>query len=253
MFFELVPVIDLMLEFYQAPRNFDRFQAYLKILQGNTKADLSMAISGYNPMAATHISEKLQELKAINAEQIVAELVKDFNENITAEKPKQPIKIVLNIADDLKGGWTNRFTTDYDSKFKLSGLVSRGFCTPFFWTSEMYTRDLVIQRTRAAMYRTIYWLRLPKPKTLKEHLEQEIFVADHVGYKGDFDKAEIEILEQFYNRYRDTEQYSLIFNFFYGDEASRLLAFPAFGVTGKNTGFQYSIFLAAKKAGNKIL
>ena len=119
MTFELLPIIDKMLELYQKSRNFDRFQDYLNLLQGETKGDLAIPISGFNPMAKEHVLDKLMELKDLCAEQIIAETILELNKTIIKEGSSDIFKISLTLADDLKGAWTNRFTTDYDSKFKL--------------------------------------------------------------------------------------------------------------------------------------
>ena len=79
MSFELLPIIDKMLDFYQNPRNSDRFQVYLKMLQGDTKGDLVLPIGGFNPMAKEHILEKLEELKALNTEGVMQKVIVDFN------------------------------------------------------------------------------------------------------------------------------------------------------------------------------
>jgi hypothetical protein len=44
MHFELVPILDIMLDFYEKPRDLDRFQAYLSLLQGEIKGDLARPI-----------------------------------------------------------------------------------------------------------------------------------------------------------------------------------------------------------------
>ncbi|MDQ3110027.1 MAG: hypothetical protein M3R17_09045 [Bacteroidota bacterium] len=90
-------------------------------------------------------------------------------------------KVAINVSDDLKGGWTNRFTSDYDSKFRINALVKRKFCTPLFWASEAYSEELIRRRTLHYCYRSIYWLQNPKPETLQEHIEMEKFVVTESG------------------------------------------------------------------------
>ena len=71
--FKIRPVLDLMLEFYEHPRNQERFDLYLKLLQGSSKSDLELPIGGYNPMAKEHITEKLKELLNLDAEKIISQ------------------------------------------------------------------------------------------------------------------------------------------------------------------------------------
>jgi hypothetical protein len=223
--FELLPILDLMLKFYQKPRDADRFQEYLKILRGNTKDDLVMPIGGFNPMAKDHVFDKLLVLKTLDVETIMQDVLDRLNEKMKGENDLK-FKVAFNVCDDLLGGWTNRFTTDYDSKFKINALVKRQFCTPIFWSSESYDVDLIKKRTIEYALRTSYWLEKPKPNSLREHVEQEQFVIQN---STEFKQIpQLEKYKDFYIEHLESDNYPLIFNFFYGDEASQLLGFPVF-------------------------
>ena len=199
--FELVPIIDTMCDLYEKPRSLERFQEYISKLQ-DKKGDMSLPIAGFNPMAKEHILDKLAELKDLKAELVIEETINNLNTTLRDLHNELVIKIVLNVADDLKGAWTNRYTTDYDSKFKINALVARKFCTPFFWASEYYTESLISCRTLEYAYRTIYWLTIPKPKILKQHIEQEIYVAmKEETPPVKTEKAEFELLDEFYSKY----------------------------------------------------
>ena len=236
--FELLPILDLMLDFYEKPRDFDRFQAYLSLLQGDTKGDLTLPIGGFNPMAKPHVLDKLRELKALEVEKIMTE-------TLAAAFPKQknaPVfKVALTLADDAQGGWTNRFTTDFDSKFKINALVNRQFCTPVFWTSDDYSTTVIQETTMEYAFRTVYWHnKKTRPQTLKGHLEQEQFVAKNVAHKSPKPDCDVPSLRRFYETYADSDDYALIFNFFYGDAASESLGFKTFGTKNAMTGFNFS-------------
>jgi hypothetical protein len=233
--FKLLPIVDKMLEFYSSPRSLERFQEYISTLQGDSKGDMQVPITGFNPMAKEHVREKLMKLKNLKAEEIMSETLNRIN--ATLEKQEITFQVVLNLADDLKGGWTNRFTTDFDTKFKISALVNRNFCTPYFWTSENYSEEIIAKRTQEYTWRTIHQISFPKPKTLKEHLDQEIVVAVNCETKMSADKNEIALLEEHFSKNKESEDYSLIFNFFYGDEASESLSYPTYGIKGKLTGY----------------
>jgi len=240
MTFEFLSTIDLMIDLYEKPRSFERFQEYINTLQGDKKGDLSIPISGFNPMAKVHLIDKLKQLKKLDAEQIIKDLLSDLNENNSANSLNRKFKVAINVSDDLKGGWTNHFTSDYDSKFKISGLFNKNFCVPVFWSSEEFTKDKIREKTLEYIFRTIYWINSPKPKTLKEHLEQEIFVASQAKSTGDFEKIGFDSLSKFYRENHNTNNYHVIFNFFYGDKASASLEFPTYGVVGDINGFDYA-------------
>lgn len=237
--FELLPVIDTMLELYEKTPASERFEAYLKLLQGNTKGDLELPIGGFNPMAKAHVTTKLLELKALGAEALMSEVLGKLNAQLDKHSDEPVFRVVLNLSDDLKGGWTNRYISDYDSKFKLNALVTRQFCTPIFWSGENYTRQLVEERTVEYALRTLYWLRHPKPITLQQHIEQEKFVAENSGKKSEYLK-DFDELHAFYEKHKNSDGYDLIFNFLYGDEACRVLGYPCYGVPGLMPGYGYA-------------
>jgi hypothetical protein len=235
--FEVLPTINKMLGLYEKPRTMERFNEYIRTLQGDTKGDLIMPIGGFNPMAKEHVVEKLLELKYPDAEKIIHDALSELNVELKNEKDSSTFKVALNLSDDLQGGWTNRFTNDYDSKFKINALVNRKFCTPVFWTSENFSEDLIRERTLEYAYRTIYWLTNPKPKTLEEHVAQEKFAMKKSN--GNIN-SDISIAETFYKTHLHSDDYHIIFNFFYGDAASKSLEFPTFGMPGNMLGFEYA-------------
>lgn len=236
--FELLPILDLMLDFYEKPRDLGRFQAYLALLQGDTKGDLAVPIGGFNPMAKAHVLDKLRELKALNAEKIMAETLA----NAFPKQKNAPVfKVALTLADDAQGGWTNRFTTDFDSKFKINALVNRQFCTPVFWTSDNFNATLIQETTMEYAFRTAYWHnKKTRPQTLKDHFEQEQFVAKNTAYKTPKPACDAASLRQFYTVHADSDDYALIFNFFYGDAASESLGFKTFGTKDAFAGFKFA-------------
>jgi hypothetical protein len=240
MTFQLLPILDTMLDFYQKPLNPARFQAYLQLLQGDTKGDLVLPIGGFNPMAKSHIVLKIKELQAIQAEKIIVETLASVNQKWQQKGKKQTFQVALNIADDLHGGWTNRFTTDYDAKFKINALVNRNFCTPFFWSSENYDENLICERTLEAVFNTIYWLENPKSLTLKNHIDQLAFVSQNIDNQTITSTIDFEKLNDFYQKNLDSDDYHLIFNFLYGDAASQQLAFPSYGIEQAMSGFLFA-------------
>lgn len=240
--FELIPVFERMEAIYQLPFS-ERFKPYLYLLQEGNKDELKLPISGYNPMGKPAVLEKLQTLMAMEAEVLASEVLKDINQTLDGT-PETTIRVVLNLADDQGGAWTNHYTTDFSAKFQISPMVNRRFCTPYFWTSEAYSEDMIRQRVSAAIHRTLYWLDQGAPSTLAEHLASEVFVQSKIAQATVPDESFSE-METFFNMHQDSEDYHLIFNFFYGDEASDLMGFATFGRSTKE-GFAYAKHLAGQ-------
>ena len=245
MSFQLRPILSDIKELYSKPRSPQRFQEYLAMLQGNTKGDMALPIVGFNPMAKEHIMEKIAQLEALQAEELIADVLRDLNNSIEKD-PHGEITVVVNIADDLMGAWTNGYTTDYDSKFKLSAFVSRRFCVPHFWTSENYSTELIETRVKSYAYRMQYLMVNPLPVTLEDHVKQETYVERELGLSIALDSDAYQALDNFYLDHRDSDDYSLIFNFFYGDDASSSLGYKTYGITGA-TGYDYSRYQSSRE------
>ncbi len=247
--FKLRPILSEIKEFYQKPISPARFKEYISMLQGDSKDDLKLPIAGYNPMAKAHIIEKIEELEALNAEALMEEIINEFNENNVLSKEKT-IEVVLNLADDLKGGWTNFYTSDYHSKFNLNALVNRNFCAPYFWSGEVFSTTIIQRRTKEFLNRTIYRLSNPNPTTLEDHVEQEIFVFMNTLNEEIKDKLLYDSIQAYYLENRNAEEYDLIFNFLYGDAASESLGYKKYGRFQKN-GFEYAKFIAMNRKKRK--
>ena len=228
-----------MKQLYLKPISNTRFKEYLTKLQGDTKGDLALPISGFNPMAKDHIITKISELENLGAEDLINETIQTANAHF--DKPhSDEVLVVLNIADDLKGKWTNYYTTDFDSKFKLNALVTRNYCVPYFWTSEAYSVELIKSRTMEYLSRTAYRLNNKQPKTLQEHLSQEVFVATQIDEKRkQLGPSERENLEAYYEEHKYSDDYQVIFNFFYGDKGSDSLGYKKLGI-GRLNGYDYA-------------
>lgn len=237
--FELLPVLDDMLELYRHPRTFDRFKEFLSMLQGNTKGDMEKPLGGFNPMAGAAAARKLGELKTLGAETLIQEVLAAWNgagERISEVGDRFSISLVLS--DDLYGGWTNRYTTDYTNRFLMQALVKRKQAVIVFWTSEPYTPDLIRTRALEHAHRTRYWLEHSRPKTLKEHFCQEKNVSRFAGIRYPEEPLDKERLGFFLREHAGSEDYSVIFNFFYGDAVCRELEYPTFGISDHLGGFR---------------
>lgn len=235
--FVIKPILKQMADLYDLPRGQERFQKYLFMLQGDSKGDLILPISGYNPMGKPPVQQRIKELIHLNAELIINENLNVINSKYAYVQPAKTYEVVINLSDDLGGAWTDRFASHYANTFDFGAIAKRNFCTPYFWTSDQpYTTGLVIRRTSEAVFRTIHFLQNGKPKTLEEHVRQEVFVTQQLSERLDEDQN-LEAIRKFYDKHKDSEDYNLIFNFFYGDEASTQLGYKVFG-NPKSAGFK---------------
>ncbi len=238
--FQLTPILDQMEALYKLPRDRNRFDRYLAMLQGPDKEDMVLPIAAYNPMAKEDALKKLQALQQLDAESIAREVITDFNKELES-RPPRTISVVLNLADDIGGSWSSRYTTDYTSKFDFGPILKRNFCTPYFWTREDYSAESIRQRITEQLHRTIYFADHGKPATLAEHIAQEVYVIANNG--ASMSEKPNPDVHHFYQQHCDSEDYALIFNFFYGDRASEHLNFKSFGMPAMG-GFHYTKAIA---------
>lgn len=242
---QLLPVVDRMVQLYRQPPGFNRFSGYLKILQKDTKGDLLAPVGGYNPMAKAPAVAKLLALSDLQAEAIMGETLSQLSLPDLPGEQGNTYSFALVLSDDLQGGWTNRFTTDFANKFRMQALVKRGLGTVVCWTSEVFSPALIRERTLESVFRLAYWVAHGKPWTLRQHFDQEVAVARDAQISPEPYLPDVRSLRAFLAENGDSESYSLIFNFFYGDQASESLAYPAFGITEQFAGFRLAAQTAA--------
>jgi len=237
--FEVLPLLEIMLDFYQKPRNRGRFEDYLRLLYNKDKNQLLLPLPLFNPMAKDHVIDKLGALKQLDLENLMGQAVQEVNTELKRLKlPPQSIRFAFSLADDLRGGWTNRYSTDYGNTFQAKGLLNRKFWTCIFWTSEHYDQQLLQHRIRQNLWRCVYQIQHHFPNTLFEHLAQEAFVQSKIpGAVWEGDSARYALVLDFIKTHRENTDLPKLITFFYGDVAAESLGYAPLGIP-KNTGFQ---------------
>ncbi|MEM9362670.1 MAG: hypothetical protein AAGA43_08550 [Bacteroidota bacterium] len=249
--FKLIPILDKMDFLYRLPRNQKRFETYLEMLQGQQKGDMILPIAGYNPMGKENVFEKIQELKNLNAEELIQDVLKTIN--VEEKLHNLPdIQVVINVADDVGGAWSNKCTVDYTSKFDIGPLLKRNFCTPYYWSSETFTKTSIKNRALEYAYRTIFCLNQGRPKTLNDYVSQEVYVFLNTNQEmNDASPDNLEGAKNFFIENSESREYSILFNFFYGDKASNELNYPTYGAS-ENLGFLFSAYMAKNKKWDEL-
>ena len=167
-----VPVLKTLRELYVQPRDMRRFRQYIATLTGGSD-DVVVPIGLANPMAREHAVAKIDELLALGAEDSGARAAAGAGTELAAVASSVEIKASVVLADDVAGGWTNRYTTEASARFPGRGALKRPFATALVWTSESPTISQIDQEVRAAIYRVAYQQRRGLPTALAAMLEQE--------------------------------------------------------------------------------
>ena len=113
---DYVPLLKTQRDIQGMPHNRERFQHYLRTIWNCYDGDFELIpLMFANPMARDHVTAMLDDLLAMNADQIAADAALEA----CAQLPNAPgeFKASIVICDDLKGGWTNRY--DYEFKYRV--------------------------------------------------------------------------------------------------------------------------------------
>lgn len=232
MVFELVPILKKMRELYRLPRDLNRFEEFLNTLVDSSDSDIQIPIIGYNPMAKEHILDRLQELIGMNAEQTASEALETLNKKYISVHSDQRFQVFIILSDDMSGHWPDRNSSDYDSRFRMRPLIRRHFCTPFFWCSEKFGKEMIQRRVTEYAERTVYLLDHSDPETLEEHILMEDSVRSVSSLKlKDLLNGNSEF-QEIYEANRKCTEKNVIFNFLYGDDAAVKLGFEPMKLNG---------------------
>lgn len=147
--FTYIPIIDMMIEFYQKPRDpqVRFFDWYLKMIQTPDKKDLLRPLPFFNPMGKEHVLEKLQDMKEMWFEKLMTDVCNELS------TPWQELQVYFNLADDIAGGRTDKEQT-YEKSLQIRPFISRGFCVVVFFVSDEINAQLIHERV--AFYTNLY-------------------------------------------------------------------------------------------------
>ena len=93
--------------------------------------------------------------------------------------------------------------------------------------------------------RTVFQVHNQQSMTLDDHVRQEVSVARKIRL-AEINGSGLEPVHAFYEKYRSSEDYVVIFNFFYGDEATTSLGNDPLGIQEEFAGFRYARWLASQ-------
>lgn len=179
---EFVRLLQIQRDLYRLPRGWERFQAYLKTMVDPRTGDLALPLVPMNPMGKEHVPALLDEYIRLDADRAAEHAVVNLGAwygDISAS-----FKAGLVIADDLKGGWTNRYASEFSYRFETRALHKRGWLLGILWTSEQPSAEVAAKEALMAVHRGAHLERHGPARTLGEMLDQEGFVAAAAGCRA---------------------------------------------------------------------
>ena len=238
-----LPLLNVQRELYSLPRGPERFAAYVERMTGPNDT-LALPLAVLNPMAKPHVSEKLEQLLTLDAETLAAAAIAEANGRLEL---KTPIQLGLVVADDVAGGWTDRYLTDAAHRFE-PGELRYGFGTALLWAGESYTAAALTERVLAACYRTAFSLEHGPAQTLRQRMAQEGGAAAFAGVEFALSADELETTRAVISPHLPTTAFPTVFACLYGDEAARSVGYAPLGLS-QNAGFALALFEAQVGSG----
>lgn len=223
-----VPLLHKQAELYALPQGWERFQAYLGTMLDAAQEDIVFPWSAMNPMGREHLSQRLERYIELKADAIAAQVVAAFAEKHPKLLPSARVTLVL--VDDAKGGWTNRYSTEFEYRFKMESMHKRDWIPVFLWTSEEPDPQSIRNEVTMCLFRNAYIQKKGYARNLRSMLEQERFAMRHAGLHCEaYDPEELEYTRAIIQPYWEVEEHSICMTALFGDAATRELGFMPLG------------------------
>ncbi|MFN8525524.1 MAG: hypothetical protein U0821_20690 [Chloroflexota bacterium] len=221
------PLLKIQRDLLDVPRGYERFQVYLNTLTGAADG-VARPIGQFNPMSREHVAARLDQLLGMGAEDAAAEAVAEASSRLSDLPGEYTMGLV--VADDVAGGWTNRFTTDAMYRFPQPRRSEwrYGVATLLLWVSDEPDLAAIRGGILAAAYRAVYWSLFGTADTLAGRLRQEGLAAVFAGWPvfNEGWRASRAVIEASL----ESTDYPRVFTCLYGDEAAARVGYPQLGV-----------------------
>ena len=245
---DYVPLLRVMRELQSIPRgqppDFNgkrRFRQYLRTIFDYDRKVIKLApLFFMNPMGKDHVTALLDAYLAMDGDGIGARVTAEVAA-LYADVPGD-FKVGLIVADDLMGGWTNRYDHEFLFRFGPPRLPSGGverspwlkdlWLTGVLWSSEAASEPAVRESILTAAHRVAYMHRHGPARTLRDMLAQEGQVMALAGCSGPtLDAEDIAYTREVLIPYLDTDDMRTCIECLFGDEAGRTLGFTPRGLS----------------------
>lgn len=225
-----VPLLQIQRDLYKLPRGFERFQEYLRTMIDEGSGDLKFPLPALNPMGKDHVPAFLDHLLEIDADARGQEAV--VTAQLLLRSDPGEYQVCLVVSDDLLGGWTNRYTSEFDYRFRQRAYYKRGWIAALLWTSESYSAELVRQEVLACLFRAAYIQLHGEARTLGEMLRQEGTVMLQSGAAApELDADDLEYTREVMVPYLERSDQPTQITALFGDPAARELGYQPLGLS----------------------
>ena len=246
---QYVPLLELQRDLYRLPRGMERFREYLRTMVNDEGDDVALPpLVAMNPMAREHVPALIDEYLEQSADQVAAIAVAEA-EKATGDVPGE-FKLGVVACDDLMGGWTNRYATEFAMRCgnnardtKRSPERSKWITVPL-WSSERASVAQLRVEILVAALRVAYRITHGPAGTVREMLSQEGHCMHRAGCQWPvLDPEDIEYTREAIRPHLEAEDMPTAITCLFGDVAARSLGFPCLGLSNR-AGFALALHVA---------
>jgi hypothetical protein len=234
-----VPLLWTQRELQGLPRNLGRFRRYLRTLSRDGRVLDLPPLGLMNPMGKDHVTALLDALLALDADGIAFLALAEAGS--VAGDDGGDVNVALVVADDLIGGWTNRYDYEFGLRFGSAAKRAGGprprwlkedWITCVLWSSEAATERVVREAVLTVIHRVDYVRRNGPARILRDMLAQEGYVLRAAGCAGPrLDAEEIAYTREVLAPFLDADDKRTCIECLFGDEAGRTLGFTPRGLS----------------------
>jgi hypothetical protein len=183
-----------------------------------------------NPMGKGHVTVLLDEYLRFDADGRASRAVATAATRV--EHVPGAYRVALVIADDAKGGWTNRCCAEFSHRFEGQPLFKRGWLVGLFWTSEPPDAQEAEREAATAAYRGAYLARQGQAHSLREMLAQEGCAMALAGCtKPTLDADGLEYTRAIVASHLESRDRAALVPCLFGDAAARTPGYPPQGLS----------------------
>jgi hypothetical protein len=238
-----VPLLRVQRELYAMPRGMERFREYIKTMVDADTGDLALPLVAMNPMGKDHVPALIDEYLSLGAEEIAEEAVQQARAKAPALQTDvwratasavAGYRVALVVSDDLKGGWTNRWASEYSHRIEGAAITKRGWLVGILWTSEPASAQNVRDAVLTSIHRAEYLQTHAVPATLGEMLDQEGYAMARAGCTTpQLDDDDLAYTRSVITPHLGATDRATVIACMFGDRAAAALGYPPQGLSDR--------------------
>jgi hypothetical protein len=213
------------------PRGMERFREYIKTMMDAETGDLALPLVAMNPMGKDHVPALIDDYLALGAEEIAEEATAKA---VALQTSDRAYRVALVVSDDLKGGWTNRWASEYSHRIEGAAITKRGWLVAILWTSEPASAQNVRDAVLTSIHRAEYLQTHAAPATLGEMLDQEGYAMARAGCTTpQLDDDDLAYTRSVITPHLGATDRATVIACMFGDRAAAALGYPPQGLSDR--------------------